>query len=112
MSLDRYYSSFIKSGVIESIDYEKFNLYLLTHHSASIEGSTLTEIETQLLLDEGITPKGKPLEHSLMVKDHFEALKLVLSQAKIRKAITPAFIKEIASMVNKSIHTISREGSG
>ena len=112
MSLDRYYSSFIKSGVIESIDYEKFNLYLLTHHSASIEGSTLTEIETQLLLDEGITPKGKPLEHSLMVKDHYEALEFVLSQAKVKKVITPELIKEIAAIVNKSTGSITNTALG
>jgi Fic family protein len=55
------------------IDYDKFKQYAIVHHSSSIEGSTLTENETRLLLDEGITPKGKPLEHSLMVKDHFEA---------------------------------------
>ena len=53
------------------IDFTKFNEYAVTHHSTVIEGSTLTENETRLLLDEGITPKGKPLEHSLMVKNHF-----------------------------------------
>ncbi len=44
------------------IDYDKFNQYAIVHHSSSIEGSTLTENETRLLLEEGITPKGKPLE--------------------------------------------------
>lgn len=107
MSLDHYYSSFIKSGVIESINYEKFNLYLLTHHSASIEGSTLTEIETQLLLDEDITPKGKPLEHSLMVKDHYQALNFVISQAKAKRAITADFIKEVAALVNKTTGSVT-----
>ena len=52
----------------EVVDYDKFNLYAITHHSTFLEGSTLTEIETQLLLEEGRTPKGKPLAHSLMVK--------------------------------------------
>jgi Fic family protein len=45
------------------IDYDKFNQYAIVHHSSSIEGSTLTENETRLLLEEGVTPKGKPLEH-------------------------------------------------
>jgi len=52
---------------IESaIDFQKFNLYSLVHHSTTIEGSTLTEGETQLLLDKGLTAQGKPLENSLM----------------------------------------------
>ena len=39
------------------------NEYAIVHHSAAIEGSTLTENETRLLLEEGTTPKGKPLQH-------------------------------------------------
>ncbi len=38
----------------KNIDFDKFNQYAITHHSTTIEGSTLTEIETRLLLDEGI----------------------------------------------------------
>ncbi len=43
----------------EVIDLEKFSQYAIVHHSSTIEGSTLTETETQLLLDEGMTPEGK-----------------------------------------------------
>lgn len=56
-------------GLGNSLDYERFNHYGITLHSTAIEGSTLTFIDTQLLIEEGITPKGKPLEHSLMVKE-------------------------------------------
>lgn len=35
----------------------KFIRYSITHHSISLEGSTLTQIETNLLLDENLTPK-------------------------------------------------------
>ena len=69
----------------KNIDFDKFNEYSITHHSTTIEGSTLTETETRLLLDEGITPKGKPLVHSLMVVDHFNALLFVIQSAKKRK---------------------------
>ena len=61
-----------------NIDFDKFNQYAITHHSTTIEGSTLTEIETRLLLDEGITPAEKPLLHSLMVQDHYKALLYVI----------------------------------
>ena len=79
------------------IDYEKFNSYSIVHHSSSIEGSTLTEIDTQLLLDEGITPAGKPLEHSLMVKDHYDALEFVLSSFPSK--LTVSFIQQINARV-------------
>ena len=42
-------------GIDSQIDYEKFYLYSIITHSTAIEGSTVTEIENQLLFDEGIT---------------------------------------------------------
>ena len=48
-------------GIDSQIDYEKFYLYSLITHSTAIEGSTVTELENQLLFDEGISAKGKPL---------------------------------------------------
>ena len=43
------------------LNYEKFNLIAISHHSTKIEGSTLTELESQILLDNGLTPQNKPL---------------------------------------------------
>ena len=42
-------------GISEQIDYYKFYLYSIITHSTAIEGSTVTEVEAQLLFDEGIT---------------------------------------------------------
>ena len=56
-------------GVLDQIDYEKFYLYSIIAHSTAIEGSTITEVEAQLLFDEGITAKGKPLIEQLMNLD-------------------------------------------
>lgn len=83
----------------KNIDFDKFNEYAITHHSTTIEGGTLTETETRLLLDEGITPKGKPLTHSLMVVDHYNALLFAIQSAKENKAITPEFIQQINAKV-------------
>ena len=47
------------SGIEQQVDYNKFYLYSLVTHSTAIEGSTITEVENQLLFDEGITAKGK-----------------------------------------------------
>ena len=88
------------------LDHERFNEYAIVHHSSSIEGSTLTEVETRLLLEEDITPKGKPLTHSLMVKDHYTALRYVLEAAAIKKAISVDFIQQINALVMKNTGSI------
>ena len=74
----------------EVIDYQKYKLYSIVASSTAIEGSTLTEAETSLLLDENITASGKPLEHHLMVKDNYEALLFTLKEATLSNThITP-----------------------
>ena len=88
------------------LDFDKFNGYAITHHSTTIEGSTLTEVETMLLLDEGITPAGKPLLHSRMVQDHYNALLFVIKKAKEKASITPGFIKEINAIVMKQTGSV------
>ena len=90
----------------DNIDFDKFNRYAITHHSTTIEGSTLTEIETRLLLDEGITPKGKPLLHSLMVQDHYKALLFIINASKEKILITHEFIQQINSIVMKQTGNI------
>ncbi len=94
---------------LESVlDYEKLNHYAITHHSTQIEGSTLTEIETRLLLDEQLTPQGKPLLHSLMVKDHYEALLFTLQQAALKREISVSLAQAINANVLKSTGSIYR----
>lgn len=89
-------------GIDRVIDHEKFNLISIVHHSTRIEGSTLTEVETQLLINEGLTPKGKPLHESLMVTDHFAALKYTIEQATVNRTITAEFIQKLNSIVVKN----------
>lgn len=56
-------------GIAEQIDYQKFYLYSLITHSTAIEGSTVTEIENQLLFDEGISAKGRSIQEQMMNLD-------------------------------------------
>ncbi len=90
----------------QNIDFDKFNQYSITHHSSTIEGSTLTEIETRLLLDEGITPKGKPLLHSLMVQDHYNALLFIINYSKEQRLFKPELIQQINAGVMKQTGNI------
>ena len=56
--IEQLYQKFQKLGISEAVDYDKYYLYSLITHSTAIEGSTLTELDTQLLFDEGVTAKG------------------------------------------------------
>lgn len=56
-------------GIAEQIDYQKFYIYSIITHSTAIEGSTVTEIENQLLFDEGIAAKGRTMVEQLMNLD-------------------------------------------
>lgn len=40
-------------------DLERLNLYLISHHSMAIEGSTLSVLETEIFLEKGLTAKAK-----------------------------------------------------
>ncbi len=64
-TINRYTSS----GIEQQVDYEKFYLYSLITHSTAIEGSTVTEVENQLLFDEGIAAKGRSLVEQMMNVD-------------------------------------------
>ena len=48
-------------GIDQQIDYDKFYLYSLITHSTAIEGSTITEVENQIMFDHGVSIKGKSL---------------------------------------------------
>jgi Fic family protein len=89
-------------GLKESMDYEKFYLYSLVTHSTAIEGSTLTDLETQLLFDEGITAKGKPLVHHLMNEDLKNAYFFASLKAKEKTPVSVEFLKELNALVMKS----------
>ena len=69
-------------GIAEQIDYNKFYLYSLITHSTAIEGSTVTEIENQLLFDEGITAKGRSIQEQMMNLDLKAAYEQSMKQAK------------------------------
>lgn len=84
------------------IDLEKFNNYSIIHHSNSIEGSTLTLDETILLLEDGLTPKNKPLQHSLMAVDHLEALKYTIDLADKKELLTVEKLQTISGKLQKN----------
>ena len=56
-------------GISEQIDFQKFYIYSIIAHSTAIEGSTVTEVEAQLLFDEGITSSKRTMQEQMMNLD-------------------------------------------
>lgn len=93
-------------------DLERHNSYLMSYHSTTIEGSTLTPIEAQTFLEKGLTAAGKPLEHHNMLKDHLEALGFVISQSQKKERISIELIQKIAALVKKNTGTVYNTALG
>ncbi len=87
-------------GLSEAIDYEKFSMISIVYNSTKIEGCSLTENDTQLLLENDITAKGKPLTDHMMVKDHYAAFMFLKEISKQRQKISVELIKQVAGLVN------------
>lgn len=86
-------------GISEQIDYEKFYLYSIITHSTAIEGSTVTELEAQLLFDEGITSQKRTLVEQLMNLDLKIAYDYGMKWIKQHEAITVNWLITLASKV-------------
>lgn len=86
-------------GIEQQIDHTKFYLYSLITHSTAIEGSTVTELENQLLFDEGITAKGKPLIEQMMNLDLKQAYEWGKEQMESHPPITIALLKQMSAQV-------------
>ena len=91
-----------KLGISEQIDYQKFYLYSIITHSTAIEGSTVTEIENQLLFDEGITAKGKPMVEQLMNLDLKRAYEQSIRWAREHKPFTVEMLKNLSALVMRN----------
>ena len=97
--IEQLYQQFQKLGISEAVDYEKYHLYSLITNSTAIEGSTLTEIDTQLLFDEGVTAKGKPLVYHLMNEDLKKAYELAKEEARHNTPITAAILQKLNAVL-------------
>lgn len=89
-------------GIAEQIDYQKFYLYSLITHSTAIEGSTVTEIENQLLFDEGITAKGRSLQEQMMNLDLKAAYERSMQLAHKHIDFSVDMLKMLSALVMKN----------
>ena len=100
--LKRLKKEYVNLDLQNVLDYEKFCMISIVWHSTKIEGCSLTETDTKVLIENNITAAGKPLEDHLMIKDHFAAFQYIKVQAKQKRKFSIEFIKEIAAVLMKN----------
>ena len=93
---------FRRLGIAEQIDHQKFYLYSLITHSTAIEGSTVTEIENQLLFDEGITAKGRSIQEQMMNLDLKNAYEHSMQMASLHTNFSVDMLKSLSALVMKN----------
>ena len=92
-------------GINQQLDYDKFYLYSIITHSTAIEGSTVTEVEAQLLFDEGITSSKRTMAEQMMNLDLKKAYEYGIKWIKRHPEIT------VDSLVNLSAKVMEHTGS-
>ena len=99
IQIEETLKAYLTSGVEDQVDYQKFYLYSIVTHSTAIEGSTVTEIENQLLSDEGIAAKGRSLIEQMMNVDLKDAYLYAFKSATENPTYTPQLLQRISALV-------------
>ena len=86
-------------GISNQLDYDKFYLYSIITHSTAIEGSTVTEVEAQLLFDEGITSSKRTIVEQNMNLDLKAAYDYGRAWIKHHEEITVDWLITLAGKV-------------
>ena len=86
-------------GISDQIDFDKLYLYSIITHSTAIEGSTVTEVEAQLLFDEGITSSKRTMLEQQMNLDLKVAYDYGREWIKQHEPITVDWLVLLASKV-------------
>ena len=99
IQIEEALKAYLASGVEDQVDYQKFYLYSIVTHSTAIEGSTVTEIENQLLFDEGIAAKGRSLTEQMMNVDLKDAYLNAFKIASENPTYTPRLLQQLSALV-------------
>ena len=99
IQIEKALRTYRASGVEDQVDYQKFYLYSIVTHSTAIEGSTVTEIENQLLFDEGIAAKGRSLTEQMMNVDLKDAYLYAFRIASENPIYTPQLLQQLSALV-------------
>lgn len=105
-SLERKHSTLNKLRPLPRSAVEKLREHFkieMTYNSNAIEGNSLTLKETYLVINEGITVKGKPLKDHLEAKDHHAALEYLyeLVEHKRQQTCSEHLIRTLHQLVTR-----------
>lgn len=103
-ALKEVINKFNSLGINQQLDYDKFYLYSIITHSTAIEGSTVTEIENQLLFDEGISA-NKPIKEQMMNLDLKKAYEKSFEYAKKQQKLTVEMLCNLSSILMQNTGT-------
>lgn len=110
--LEKNRKKYLSLNLQDILDYEKFSMISIIYHSTKIEGCSLSETDTQILLDKDITAKGKPLKDHLMIKDHYNAFLFIKEQAIQKRRFSIEFLQEVCSILMRNTGQIVHTASG
>lgn len=99
-------------GIPDQIDYSKYSLYSLITHSTALEGSTVTELENQLLFEDGLTAQGRNINEQMMNIDLKRAYDYCVQIKDQHITLTLDFLKSLAAMVMKNTGTLYKTVQG
>ena len=94
--LENIINEYRRLGIDQQIDYDKFYLYSLITHSTAMEGSTITEVENQILFDQGVSIKGKSIEEQNMNLDLKAAYERSIEYARAHTPTTTDMLMELS----------------
>ncbi|MCM1349536.1 MAG: Fic family protein [Firmicutes bacterium] len=100
--LEKLVGRYRQLGIDHQLDYDKFYLYSIITHSTAIEGSTITELENQIMFDNGIALKGKSLVEQNMNLDLKAAYERALVFAREQADVTIDRLKELSALTMKN----------
>ena len=100
--LEKLITQYKELGIDNQIDYDKFYLYSLITHSTAIEGSTITELENQIMFDHGVSLKGKSIIEQNMNLDLKTAYEQSIELAKQHTPLSIEMLISLSALVMKN----------
>lgn len=91
----------LAASIVRKLE-EQFSIEM-TYNSNAIEGNKLTLRETELVLNQGITIKGKSLKDHLEAKNHYEAIEFLYELVKTdrRQTLSENTLRSLQSLLVK-----------
>jgi len=106
--IDKLKSVLDKKRPLDKLQLEKMNEYFITaytYESNKIEGNTLTQMETELVINQGITVNGKSLNEHLEAINHAEAVKFIIELVNEHESFSKKILLELHSLILRSINS-------